>query len=93
MGMNIEVVGRTWYTVHMTDEDVTQVKQWIKDHKDNLPSFDMEKNVCAAVAELFSNGEINLYLDGKATESDFCTEDIQWSEFEDRTAEEILNEV
>ncbi len=91
--MNIEVVGRTWYTVRLTDKDVAKVKQWIKDHKDNLPSFDMEKNVCAAVAELSSNEEIDLYSDGKATESDFCTEDIQWSEFEDRTVEEILNEI
>ncbi len=93
MGMDIEVVGRTWYTVHLTDEDVTKIKQWVKDHKDNLPSFDMEKNICVAVEKLFSKGEIELYSDGKATESEFCTEDIRWSEFEDRTAEEILNEV
>lgn len=90
MGMDIEVVGKTYYTVHLSDEDVTKVKMWIKSHKDELPNFDMEKNVCAAVAELSSNGEIELYSDGKTAESDFCTVEINWSEFEERSAEEIL---
>lgn len=30
MGMDIEVVGRTWYTVHLTDEDVEKIKKYIK---------------------------------------------------------------
>ena len=42
--MEIEVVATTWYTVHLRDEDVQKVKQWIKDHEDNLPScMQMEK--------------------------------------------------
>ena len=45
MGMKIEVIATTWYTVYLSDEDVEKVKQWIKDHEDNLPSFDMKKNV------------------------------------------------
>lgn len=92
MGMDIEVVGRTWYTVHLTDEDVQKVKQYIKDHEDILPCFDMEKNICWAVAQLSSHCEIDLYFDGKAIESDFNTEEICWSEFEDRSAKEILAE-
>ena len=91
MGMDIEVVGKTFYTVHLTNEDVDKVKKYIKDHKDNLPSFDMEKNICWAVGQLYSECEIDLYSDGKANESDFCTDEVNWSEFEDRTAEEILN--
>ena len=81
MGMDIEVVGRTWYTVHLTDEDVEKIKKYIKNHEDDLPSFDM-RNEC----------ELELYSDGKATESDFSTEDIDWSECEERTPEEILGE-
>ena len=92
MGMDIEVVGKTWYTVHLTDEDVEKVKKYIKDHEDDLPSFDMEKNICWAVEELSNECEIELYSDDKYTESDFSTEEINWSEFEDRTAEEILEE-
>lgn len=90
MGMDIEVVGRTCYTVHLTDEDVEKAKKYIKDHEDDLPSFDMKENICWAVQQLSSECEIELYSDGKATESDFNTEEINWSEFEERTPEEIL---
>lgn len=90
MGMNIEVVGKTFYTVHLTNEDIEKIIKYIEDHKDNLPSFKMEKNICWAVNQLSSNCEINLYSDGKANESDFYTDEINWSEFENRTAEEIL---
>ena len=92
MGMEIEVIGKTYYTVHLDDEDVNKVKKWIKDHEENLPSFDMKENICAAVMNLYSDGQIDLYSDDKATESDFDTESINWSEYEEKMAEEILNE-
>lgn len=92
MGMDIKVVGRTCYTVCLTDEDIQKIKQYIKDHEDNLPSFDMKKNFCWAVSQLSSDCQIDLYSDDKATESDFITEEIEWSEFEDRTVEEILSD-
>ena len=92
MGMEIEVVGKTYYTVHLNDKDVKKVKQWIKDHEEDLPSFDMKENICAAVMDLYSDGQIDLYSDDKATESDFSTEEINWSEYEERMAEEILSE-
>lgn len=90
MGMDIEVVNKVYYTVHLTDKDVEKVKQWLKDHEDDLPSYKIEENICAAVMELSSNCEIELFSNNKATESDSCTERIVWSEFEERTAEEIL---
>ncbi len=92
MGMEIEVIGKTYYTVHLDDEDVKKVKQWIKDHEEDLPSFDTKENICAAVMDLYSDGQIDLYSDDKATESDFSTEEINWSEYEKRSAEKILNE-
>lgn len=91
MGMKIEVVGTTYYTVNLTDEDVKKVKSWIEEHKEELLSFDMEKNICEAVYSLYSDGEIELYGGGKETESDFNTDEVNWSEFENRTAEEILD--
>lgn len=93
MGMDIEVIGKTYYTVHLNNEDVKKVKQWIKNHEDDLPSLDMEENICAAIMDLYSDGQIDLYSDDKSTESDFSTERINWSEYEDRTAEEILDEL
>ena len=93
MGMEIEVIGTTYYTVHLDDEDVKKVKQWVKDHEEDLPSFDMKKNICAAVMDLYQDGQIDLYSDNKATESDFSTEEINWSEYEERMAEEILSEL
>lgn len=92
MGMEIEVIGKTYYTVHLDDEDVNKVKKWIKDHEEDLLSFDMKENICAAVMDLYSDGQIDLYSDDKATESDFDTESINWSEYEEKMAEEILNE-
>ena len=91
--MLIEVVGKTWYTVELTDEDVEKVKAYINDLKNRetgFPSFDMEKNICEAVSHLSSIGEIQLFDGEKATESDFITDEINWSEFEEKSAEEIL---
>lgn len=90
MGMDIEVIGKTYYTVHLNDEDVKKIKKWIKDHEGDLPSFDMEDNICAAVMDLYLDGQIDLYSEDKATESDFDTESVNWSEYEERTAKEIL---
>lgn len=88
MGMCIEVVGRTWYTVDLTDEEVKKIKHYIEEHKEELPSYDMKNNILWAIEELGS--EIEFYSDGKYTETDFCTEEIKWSEYEEQTPEEIL---
>lgn len=89
-GMDIEVIGMTWYTVHLSEEDVKLVKQWIWEHEDDLPYFDMKRNITNAVWELYSKGKISLYDDDKCTESDFNTEEIRWSEYEEREPEKIL---
>lgn len=92
MGMDIEVIGMTWYTAHLSDEDVEKVKQWVENHKDDLPSFDPKENISKAVWNLYSKGEISLFDDDKCTESDFNTEEIRWSEYEEREPEEIFGE-
>ncbi len=92
MGMCIEVEGKTIYTIHLTDEDVKLVKQWIGEHEDDLPSFDMRENIACAVRRLYDDGKISLYDGRKEVESDFYTEGIFWSEFEDREPEEILSQ-
>lgn len=91
MGMCIEAEGTTVYTIHLTDEDVALVKKWIEEHEEDLPSFDMKENIAWAVRRLYTDGKISLYDKDKAVESDFYTESISWSEFEDREPEEILS--
>ena len=93
MGMNIEVDATTCYAVHLSDEDVEKVKQWIKDHENDLPSFDMKENISEAVHELYANGEISFYDDGKCTESDLKTENLRWAEIEESELVEILEEL
>lgn len=92
MGMCIEVEGRTIYTVNLTNEDVELVKQWIKKNEDDLPYFDMKENTMYAVRRLYELGEISFYEKNKAVESDFYTEAVNWSEFEEREPEEILSQ-
>lgn len=90
-GMDVEVIGRVYYTVHLTEEDVELVRDWIKSKDEfSLPSYNMRDNICAAVQELYEEGKIDLYRNGKSTESDFETEEINWSEFEDRSPDDIL---
>ncbi len=90
MGMCIEAEGKTIYTIHLTDEDVRLVKRWIDEHEEDLPSFDMKENMMYAVRRLYELGKISFYEKNKAVESDFYTEAVNWSEFEEREPEEIL---
>lgn len=93
-GMKIEVVGKIVYTVHLSEEDVEKVREWIQEKKMNnsLPFGDMEQNICSAVFDLHEKGEIHLYTDGKCTETGFSTEEVHWADHEKRDPEEILGE-
>lgn len=90
MGMYIEADAKITYTVYLTDADVELVKKWIKEHEEDLPSFDMRENIACAVRSLYDDRKISFYTENKAVESDFSTEWISWSEFEDKEPEEIL---
>ena len=91
MGMCVEVEGKIIYTVMLTDEDVLLIKQWIDEHEEDLPSFDMKENIAYVIRHLYDDGKISLYDKNKAVESDFYTESISWSEFEENEPEEILS--
>lgn len=92
MGMEIEVVGVTTYTVHLDDEDVKKIKSKLKKKLLENPWMCgiSESDVCESVNELYSENEISLYSDKKAVESDFYTDEIRWSEFEEREPDEIF---
>ena len=87
MGMCIEVQATVTYTVRLTDEEVKLVKEKMEENRD---PFTDKYDMILAIRELYDEGKISLYDNGKATESDFSTESIDWSEFEKREPEAIL---
>ena len=86
--LKVEVVGRICYTCELSDEDEEKVINYIKDNPEEFEFMTKEQSIVAAVHILYYDSEIDLYDD--ATESDYSTEEINWSEFEERSAEEIL---
>ena len=86
--LKVEVVGTIYYTCELSDEYEEKVINYIKDNPEEFEFMTEEKSILAAVDILYNDGEIELY--DNTTESDYHTEEINWSEFEDRSAEEIL---
>ena len=84
----VEAVGTIYYTCELSDEDEEKVVNYIKDNPEEFEYMDNDEAIVEAVRILCGNSEIELY--NNATESDYSTEYINWSEFEDRSAEEIL---
>lgn len=93
-GLKLQVEATVVYTVTLTEEDMNLVKDYISDNceKDMMDIFAKE-NILDAVNELVYDDKIALYDDWKAIESDFYTNDITWSNYEDRSPEEILEEM
>lgn len=86
--LKVEVVGRICYTCELSDEDEKKVVDYIKDNPEEFEFMTEKESIVAAVDILYNDSEIDLY--DNATESDYSTEEINWSEFEERSAEEIL---
>ena len=86
--LKVEAVATTWFTCTLTDEEEKKVVDYIKENPDEFEYMDKKDAIAKAVEILYENDEINLY--DSTTESDFSTDEIKWSEFEERTAEEIL---
>ena len=51
-----------------------------------------KRKIVKAIYELDIDGEISLYDKGKCIENDVCTQEVNWSEFEEREPEEILED-
>ena len=86
--LKVEVVGTIYYTCEFSDEDEEKVVNYIKNNPEEFEFMTEEESILAAVDILYNDSEIELY--DNAVESDYHTEEINWSEFEDRSAEEIL---
>ena len=72
-------------TCTISDDDEKIIRNYIKENPEKFEFCIEEKAIIQAIQEL----EIELY--GDYVESDSYTDDICWSGFEDRSAEEILN--
>lgn len=85
----IEAVATVYYTCSLSDEDGQKVLNYIKENPEKFEFMSGEEKIVKAAEKLYEENEIDLYQ--FSDESDFSTEEIKWSEFEDKTAEEILN--
>lgn len=90
--MDIEVVGKIYYTVSLTDDDLDKVKKYIQDNKEELSFYSDRTKILFAIRSLYADGSIDLFENEKYSESDFSVEEIEWSNFEFKSPKEILGE-
>lgn len=86
----IEAVATVYYTCSLSEEDSQKVIDYIKENPEEFEFMDDKEKIVKAVEVLSSDCEIDIYDD--CIDSDFNTDEIRWSEFEERTAEEILGD-
>lgn len=86
----IEAVATVHYTCWLSDEDSKKVIEYIKENQEEFEFMTDKEKILKSVQELYEEDEISPY--DSSDESDFSTEEFQWSEFEERTAKEILSE-
>lgn len=86
--LKVEAVTKVYYTCILSDEDENKVLDYIKENPKKFEFMSDKKKIIKAVEKLYEDAEVNLYED--SVESDFATKKIKWSEFEERTADEIL---
>ena len=72
-------------TCTVSDEDEKRIRQYIHNNPKKFEYTSDQGAIIQAIEDL----EINLYEN--YVESDSYTDDVVWSEFEERSAEEILN--
>lgn len=73
-------------TCQISDEDEKRIKEYVGNHPEEFEYCDAKESILKAIEIL----EIQIY--DSYVESDSYTEEICWSSFEDRNAEEILGE-
>lgn len=72
-------------TCKISDENEQMIRNYINDNPEKFEFMSCKESIIEAISKL----EIDLYND--YVESDSYTNDIRWSEYEERNAEEILN--
>ncbi len=81
----IEVDRMQVCTCKISDENEQMIRNYINDNPEKFEFMSYQESIIEAISEL----KIDLYND--YIESDSYTNDIRWSEYEEQSAEEILN--
>ena len=81
----IEAYNMVICTCTVSDEDEKRIRQYIHNNPKKFEYTSDQEAIIRAIEDL----GINLYEN--YVESDSYTDDVVWSEFEERSAEEILN--
>lgn len=82
----IEAYNMVICTCTVSDEDERRIRQYVHNNPKKFKYSSDQEAIIQAIKDL----EINLYED--CVESDSYTDGVFWSEFEERSAEEILGE-
>lgn len=88
--LKIEAVARVYYTCTLTDKEEQKVLEYIKNNEEEFEFIANKDKITKAVELLYGEDKIDLY--GDSTESDFSTEEINWSEFEEREPDDFFND-
>lgn len=86
----IEAIATVYYTCSLSEEDSLKVIDYIKENPEEFEFMTDKEKIIKAVEELYEEDEIDPYE--SSDESDFSTEEFRWSEFEERSAKEILGD-
>ncbi len=89
--LKIEAVATTWYTYELSDEEEKEVRRIIQENKNG--EFDYchgEEAIIKAFEILHETVGTQLYQDENTVESDFCTDEFNFSEFNECNAKEWL---
>lgn len=86
----VEAVATVYYTCSLSDKDGQKALDYIKENPEEFEFMSDKEKILKAVEILSNNCDIELYDD--SAESDFSTDELRWSEFEEKTAEQILEQ-
>lgn len=87
--LNIRAIAEVTYTCRLSEEDEKKVYDYIKENPESFEFMSSENAIIQAVQELDSDCLIEIYTD--SVESDFMTCKISYSEFNEESAEDKLN--
>ncbi len=88
--LKIEAIASVTCTCELTDKEEQKVLKYINDNQEEFEYMTAKEKIIKAVEKLYSDNQIGLYEN--SVESDFNTDEIRWSEFEEKDAEDILEQ-
>ena len=92
--LKIQAVATVYYTYELTEEEEQAIRNIIKENPDEFSCMPADKKIALAYEKLYEeddSGICHLYDEGRTTESDSSTEEFNYSEFNDVSAEEWLD--